>query len=202
MARDSDGNPKAQPAGVRQLNGTEPLLPGITVRDFWAWAMGDLRLNATRGMLAQFLVARAVGDTRPNDEGWGDFDVLSPEGIRIEVKSSGYLQSWAQKRPSIIVFSSLTGRSWSPATGYSESRQVRADVFVFAVQTCKCVDDYDPLDLTAWDFYVVPGSTIQATGQRSMNLTRVRELAGKAVPWAALHETIMAVNVPALPSSS
>src|SRR5689334_1809608 len=86
------------------LTGEEEILPGATVRDFWAWALGDLRLNANRGMLAQFLVARAVGDVRPRDDGWGNFDVLTPEGIKVEVKSSGYLQSWRQTRPSRIVF--------------------------------------------------------------------------------------------------
>lgn len=75
------------------FSGNEEILPGITVRDFWAWALGDLRLNSTRGMLAQFLVAKALGDTRPYDEGWGNFDVLIPDGIRVEVKSLGYLQS-------------------------------------------------------------------------------------------------------------
>lgn len=83
----------ARPSELPILSGDEPLLPGVRVRDFWAWAMGDLRPNSTRGMLAQFLVAKAVGDTRPLDDGWGDFDVQSPEGIKIEVKSSGYLQS-------------------------------------------------------------------------------------------------------------
>src|SRR5690606_21596217 len=93
------------------ITGEEVLLPGVRVLDFWRWALGDLRLNSTRGMLAQFLVARAVWDTRPNDDGWGDFDVLSPEGIKIEVKSSGYLQSWSQVNPSRIVFSGLMGRT-------------------------------------------------------------------------------------------
>ncbi|MDQ3226352.1 MAG: hypothetical protein M3Q50_06965 [Chloroflexota bacterium] len=76
---------------VALLSGNEQILPGIHVRDFWAWALGDLRLNANRGLLAQFLVAKALGDCRERDDGWGNFDVLTPEGIKVEVKASGYL---------------------------------------------------------------------------------------------------------------
>ena len=101
-----------EPAPVRTLSGTETILPGVTVRDLWAWAMGDLRLNTNRGALAQFLVAKAVGDGRLMDDGWGNFDVLSAEGIKVEVKSSAYLQSWRQSKLSSIVFSGLTGIPW------------------------------------------------------------------------------------------
>lgn len=173
------------------ITGEEVLLPGVRVLDFWRWALGDLRLNSTRGMLAQFLVARAVWDTRPNDDGWGDFDVLSPEGIKIEVKSSGYLQSWSQVNPSRIVFSGLMGRTWSAQTGYGSAPEVRADVFVFAVHTCLEPEAYDPLDLEAWEFYVLPGSTLRELGQKSMNLNRVRFLAGDPVKWRNLRETIL-----------
>jgi hypothetical protein len=176
---------------ITPLTGDELLLPGVRVREFWAWAMGDLRLNSTRGSLAQFLVARAVGDTRANDDGWGDFDVLSPEGIRIEVKSSGYLQSWVQKKVSAITFSGLTGRTWSAESGYGLAPEVRADVFVFAVHTSQDPDTYDPLALSAWDFYVVPGSTVRSIGQKTIGLNRVRKIAGNPIGWSDLRQAIL-----------
>jgi hypothetical protein len=75
----------------RLADGSESLTPGHTVLDFWRWALGDLRVNATRNLLTQFLVARAVGDARRKDDGWGAYDVETPEGLKIEVKSSAYL---------------------------------------------------------------------------------------------------------------
>src|SRR4051794_39486014 len=48
--------PRAQPP----LTGSECSSNGDTVLDFWRWAMGDLRMNNTRGCLAEYLVARAV----------------------------------------------------------------------------------------------------------------------------------------------
>ncbi len=191
MGEDNRVSEFIDPIPHARLKGDEPLLPGILVRDFWEWAVGDLRLNATRGLLAQFLVAQAVGDTRLNDDGWGDFDVLSSEGIRIEVKCSGYLQSWAQRRASTIAFSGLKGRTWSAETGYGLKPEVRADVFVFAVQTSQDRQQYNPLDLDAWDFHVLPGSVIRDSGQQSMSLSTVRRLGGVPLKWDLLRAAIL-----------
>jgi hypothetical protein len=80
------------------------------VLDFWRWAFGDLRSNATCGVLAEYLVARAVGAGReqPRVE-WDNYDVLSPSGVRIEVKSAASLRSWPQTGPSQIRYTGLTG---------------------------------------------------------------------------------------------
>jgi hypothetical protein len=52
----------------RLAEGSELITGRDSVLDFWRWALGDLRLNSTRGLLAQFLVARAVGDARRADD--------------------------------------------------------------------------------------------------------------------------------------
>jgi hypothetical protein len=183
--------PLGAPQAVVPLSGDEEFAPGLTVRDFWSWSFSDLRLNTTRGLLAQFLVARALGDDRPTDEGWGNYDVRTPAGIRVEVKAAGYLQSWQQLQPSRISFSRLTGIPWSEIDGsWGTEREIRADVFVFAVHTCVDHALYDALHLPAWQFYVVPAPAIQALGVRSIGLERVRELAGEAVDWSGLSEAV------------
>src|SRR5262252_1100889 len=82
-------------------DGNEPF-SGTDLRlgDFWRWAFSDLVSNVTRSTLAEFLVATAVGDSRPVREEWADFDVLTPAGVRVEVKSSAYLQTWFQRQSS------------------------------------------------------------------------------------------------------
>lgn len=95
------------------ITGDEVLLPGVRALDFWRWSLGDLRPNPSRGILAQFLTAQAVGDTRLNDDGWGNFDLFSPGSTEIEVKLFGYLKSWPQVTPSKIDFSGPMGRTWS-----------------------------------------------------------------------------------------
>ena len=96
------------------LSGSERFVGcDANVTDFWAFAMSDLRMNNVRGYLAEFLVAKAVGASGGRVE-WDAYDVLSPEGIRIEVKSSAHLQVWDQRRLSRIVFTGLRGRTWTP----------------------------------------------------------------------------------------
>lgn len=179
-----------EPRLVVPLSGDEELAAGITVRDFWSWGFSDLRLNTVRGMLAQFLVARALGDERVTDEGWGNFDVLTPEGIRVEVKSSGYLQSWRQRRVSSIAFGGLTGRAWSETEGQATERSVRADVFVFAVHTCRDPASYDMLDLSAWEFRVLPGTLVNRLANRSMTWGTLVAHAPEPVAWHDLRDAV------------
>ncbi len=141
--------------------------------------------------MAQFLVAKRVRDSRLKDDGWGDFDVLTPEGIKDEVKSSGYLQSWQQAGPSKIVFSGLIGWRWSVETGYAATPAVRADVFVFAVHTCHDPDASDPLDLKAWAFYVLPATNLRELGQKSLSLPRVQSLGGSPLAWPDLRAAVL-----------
>lgn len=86
-----------------------------SVRDFWAYGFRDLKSNTTRGLLAEFLVAKAVGAEQPPPD-WHEYDVETPAGTRVEVKSSAYVQAWAQRRRSAIKFSGLRARIWSDAT--------------------------------------------------------------------------------------
>lgn len=77
-----------------------------TVCSFWRWAYSTLPANNLRGHLAEFLVASALGVAKgkPRVE-WDDCD-LEAHGVRIEVKSSAYLQAWKQERLSAISFGS------------------------------------------------------------------------------------------------
>ncbi len=164
--------------------------------DFWQWAFGDLAVNITRSHLAEFLVARALGDDRPRREEWANFDVLTPDGIRVEVKSAAYLQRWRQWKPSQIRFGGFSGRSWDPQTGYfSEERSIRADVFVFAVQTCLDPVAYDPFDVGQWAFYVVAAETVAGYGYRSANLAWVQRAAGASVGYLDLPTAVTGVMV-------
>lgn len=100
------------PMAVERLTGDERFSSGgLTVADFWQWAFSDLRTNIVRGVLAEFLVARAVGDHSALREAWDNWDVTTTSGIKVEVKSSAYLQSWRQRKHSSIVFTGLTGAS-------------------------------------------------------------------------------------------
>jgi hypothetical protein len=169
---------------------------GARLRDFWAWTLSDLRTNTVRPMLAEYLVARAVGaDHRPRVE-WDSHDVLTPDGLRLEVKSGAYLQAWEQTRLSTIAFGGLHARTWSSTEGYSTSGSYNADGYVFAVHTAKEHATYDALDLDQWSFWVLPVSALAATGQRSIRLSVVERMTGPPVTYAGLADRIREVVVP------
>jgi len=161
------------------LDGSEPFRGmDATVADFWAFAMSDLRMNNVRGYLAEFLVRQAVGATHTRVE-WDSADVIAPDGSRIEVKASAYVQSWAQRGPSRITFGGLRGRMWTPQDGLSTDLSYNADVYVFAVQTADSHDSYDPLDVSQWAFWVVPVAKLAQLGFTSISLATVERLADR-----------------------
>src|SRR3954467_9125568 len=100
------------PPEPRLMTGDEPIAGAdATLRDFWAWTLSDLRTNTVRPMLAEFLVARALGSKQRTRIEWDAYDVLSRDDVRVEVKSSAYLQAWQQARPSTISFGGLNART-------------------------------------------------------------------------------------------
>ncbi|WP_103888729.1 hypothetical protein [Actinacidiphila yanglinensis] len=166
-------------------------MSGAAVVDFWRFALPDLRVNSTRGVFAEFLVHRAVGSHRPRVE-WASHDVETDDGIRIEVKASGYLQAWDQNGPSDIRFSGLRARTWTPDHGYAPTASYNADVYVFAVETAREPALYDPLDTSQWEFYVLPRPALVELAAGSLGLNTVRRAAGPPVPFAGLGNHIRA----------
>jgi hypothetical protein len=151
-----------------------PLTPGLTVFDFWAWAFSDLRQNAARGILAEFIVAAALGLGLTVRSAWDDYDLLVPAGIfgrrpvRVQVKSAGYIQAWPQKGVSTIGFAGLRRKPfpWDQERGgfaLGKAKAPKADVFVFvfAIETAKTHEAYDPLDMDQWEFRVLSAHRIK-----------------------------------------
>lgn len=164
-----------------------------TVLDFWVWAFSDLRDNVLRGVLAEFIVAAAVGQTTTRRKGWDNHDVTTTGGVRVEVKASGYLQSWAQAKHSRPSFARLAARTWDENTNeFGDEPEIRADAFVFAIQTCKVPEEYDALDIGQWEFYVVGADAVRAAGYKQLGLPWVERQA-QPVGFAELAATIESV---------
>lgn len=146
--------------------------------DFWAWISSDLLNNTTRGALAEFIVATSLGiDTTQAREDWAAFDLLYHQ-VKIEVKSSAYLQSWEQTKLSQIKFSISPSHSWASDTGYSDDFIRQSDLYVFCVYSCVDKSSANPLRLEDWDFYVLPTFVLneQCGNQRTISLNRLLSL--------------------------
>jgi len=126
--------------------------------DFWRWSVSDILSNATRGRFAEFVVGTAVGLNPENlrDE-WDAYDLTTEDGIKIEVKSAAYIQSWNQKSFSTISFSIKPARYWDAETNMQRGEPKRhADLYVFCHLKHKDQKTIDPLKMEQWDFYVLP----------------------------------------------
>ena len=169
-------------------------LSQATIGDYWQWAYSDIIGNTDRGALAEFIVARALGTTAQVRNGWAPYDLETPTEIRVEVKSSAYLQSWFQKRPSSPGFGIRKTLAWDPATNeYDREKRRHADVYVFCLlahQEDKAT--LNPLDLAQWEFYVVATSELdRAFGERGgVSISKVRELS----PAYSVDEIAVAVS--------
>jgi hypothetical protein len=176
------------------LTGSESFV-GVdaSVTDFWRFALSDLRMNNARGYLAEFLVARAIGLSEVRRIEWDAYDLLVDGWIRVEVKSSAYLQLWPQWRLSRIEFSGLRGTRYDPRHGDDPGgRQFNAHVYVFGVQTATEHDVYDPLDINQWEFYVLSKSDLEEgrIGQ-SLGLKTLEGLSDGSTPLAELRNRLL-----------
>ncbi len=129
---DNLGELKAVPkTGNEQLslNGT---WLNYNLRDFWRWSVSDILSNATRGRLAEFIVGTAIG-LSPEDirDEWGAWDLTSDDGIKIEIKSASFIQSWIQRKFSSISFSIKPTLYWDSETNRLQKvRKRHADMSI------------------------------------------------------------------------
>jgi hypothetical protein len=153
---------------------------GFDLKSFWQWATSDLISNTTRGVLAEYLVARAIdiGKDDTRDE-WAASDLQTPTGIKIQVKSAAYVQSWHQKKLSNIVFNVQPRRAWDSNTNVLARDPARhSDIYVFAVLAHRNKATINPLNTQQWEFYVLPTITITARkrSQHSITLKSLEKL--------------------------
>lgn len=165
--------------GSEQFRDGDQTLP-FDLLSFWQWSASDLVENTMRGVLAEYLVARALGMGHAGARaGWDAYDLKTENGIKIEVKSSAYLQSWFQKSLSAVQFGVPKRRTWNPETNELSREATRsADVYVFAILAHKDKSTVDPLNLQQWEFYVLPTSVLdgRTRSQSSITLTSLRKL--------------------------
>ncbi|MDX2308005.1 MAG: hypothetical protein NW216_07200 [Hyphomicrobium sp.] len=174
-------------AASKRKSGSEPFHDGGhpvggTLLEFWQWSASDLVSNATRGVLAEYIVALALGGAwEPMRREWDAYDLKLANGTKIEVKSAAYVQAWKQARPSTIIFQVGKRRWWDAETGMSSDEPARhADIYVFALLRHEDRDTLDPLNVAQWEFYVLPTRVLneRTRSQHSITLPSLRELSG------------------------
>ncbi len=166
---------------------------GVNLMQFWQFAYSDLLGNTERGILAEFIVANALDVNQTIKERWDAYDLETPEGIKVEVKSSAYIQSWGQKRLSKISFGVRPTHAWDAKTDtFSSDKQRWADVYVFCVLAHKDQDTIDPLNLDQWEFYVLSSKVLdqELGNQKTIGLSRLIEIGAEKVDFEGLREAV------------
>ena len=187
------------PIELKRREGDEPFRDeagelGFDLLSFWQWSYSDVVSNATRGVLAEYLVAQALGVADDSiRELWASYDLKATDGTRVEVKSAAYVQSWHQDRLSRITFRVPKTRAWDKDTNVqSKETRRQADVYVFALLAHTDQKTLDPLNVSQWEFFVVPTMSLdnRKRSQHSITLPSLRTLAGKSVVFSRLKEAV------------
>jgi hypothetical protein len=107
---------------------------------------------STRGLLAEFIVAKALDAADGVRIAWDAFDVTTRKGTKVEVKSAAYLQSWEQTKFSTIQFNVEKTTPLDEEKGsYRGEPRHAADVCVFAVLAEQNKSKVDPMNLDQWN---------------------------------------------------
>ena len=166
----------------------------FSVLDFWVWAASDVLNNILRGTIAEYIVSQATGAYAPVRVEWDPVDITTPAGIKIEVKSAAYLQSWHQDRLSAISFGVAKTLPWDPKTNqYGETRVRNADVYVFCVLAHLDDQTINPLELTQWEFYILPTSTLDSSlgDQKTVSLSRLKDLGAVTLGYDQIRNAVL-----------
>ncbi len=167
--------------------------PVAKLQDFWQWAYSDLIGNAERGLLAEYIVACALGLTDEGRVEWDKYDLKTKDGISVEIKTSGYIQTWGQQKLSSLQFGIRETLAWDNETNEYEAEVKRqADVYVFCVHRHKDQETINPLDLRQWEFYVLSTKDLneKVGDQKSIGLGRLIEIGAKNCAYGELKDAI------------
>lgn len=182
----------------QQLEGGECFRQGgmelpQSVLSFWRWAYSNLAANNLRGYLAEFIVASDLGVVQGRTRiEWDDCDLQTLSGIRVEVKSAAYLQSWSQSRHSAISF------GIAPSYGWDADEKVRIEVpvrnskaYVFCLLKAKDKRDLSLTNLDQWEFYVLPTCVLEQLGsQKTLSLGSLLRLCPVRCQYGEIGKTI------------
>ena len=170
---------------------------GFNLIEFWQWTGSHLISNTTRGNLAEFIVSKGLGIDSKVRSTWEEYDLITKNGLRIEVKSSSYLQAWGQKRYSRPVFGIAPSRAWKPDVGGRAKKAKRhSDVYIFCLLNHKDQSTIDPLNVSQWTFLILPTSILNkhCPNQKTITLGKIRKLGATEVSYDRLKTIVKKVK--------
>jgi len=160
---------------------------------FWQWTCSDLSSNTMRGILAEYIVAYELGIATNTRREWDAYDLTTKDGVKLEIKSASYLQTWTQPKLSEILFDIAPTKGWNASTNeFSSEIKRQADVYVFCLLHYKEKSMLDPLDLDQWTFYLLPTSVLNTKkpNQKKIGLSSLLKLSPTEVSFGEIGSAI------------
>lgn len=179
-------------------SGNEPFhINGLDLPDkllsFWQWSSSELVGNSLRGILAEYIVASALGCTSDVRQEWDAYDIQTQDGLKVEVKSGAYLQSWSQEKLSSIQFGIKPTYGWDAKTNtVTENKTRQSDVYVFCLLKHKDKNTIDPMNVAQWEFYILPTFVLnrEVNEQATIALSSLKKLNPASVEYGEINNAI------------
>lgn len=146
----------------------------MILQDFWRFQYSNIwDLQAD---MSEFIVAKALGIEEPcNRNGWCLYDI-DYNGYRIEVKQTSDWHSWnrdgyVQKKPRFDI-----GKAYSIYKDVKSDFERQNDIYVFCHLKGNDAESANPMNLSAWDFYVIPTKLIndKCGDSKTISFSRVK----------------------------
>lgn len=173
----------------------QKVTPPLLLIDFWRWSGSMLSDNTTRGVLAEFIVAAALGLHEKIRRAWDECDIRMPSNTSIEVKSAAHNQAWKQDKPSSIQFGIAPHGSWNAETEeFRKEKRRWADIYVFCVFEGE--NSLECLDMNKWDFYVIATRVLErdVPRQKTIGLRSLLKLSPHKCSFGDLRKVILNVE--------
>ncbi len=192
--------PPCRRTGCERLHADgQPVEGSPDLLQFWQWMGSDLVANTQRAVVAEYIVGIAVGDASVisgTRDAWGNYDLISSRGIKIEVKSAAYVQYWKQTKESTPTFDIAKTLAFDPKTDqFSDSPTRSSDVYIFCLHAHRAsdpVEEIDPLNVSQWDFYVVSAAALEQHfgDQKSVRIGSLRRIGSRPIRYENLGSAV------------
>jgi hypothetical protein len=147
--------------------------------DFWRFHFSNI--YDLQDKIAEFVVAKALGiDKAQNDQYWTLWDI-SYRDKRIEVKETSYYHSFNREgsvsKQRVFGITKANG-SYDPTKSGNADFCRQNDVYVFCLNTGDSRETSNPLNLNNWEFYIVPTAVIneKCGNNKTISLGRIKSL--------------------------
>ena len=164
---------------------------GLTVNDFWSFQFSNILHDPDE--IAEFLVAKALGQDKPfNKDHWTLYDI-DYNGIRVEVKETAYYHPFNKlghlSKQRVFGITKANSNYEDPDKENHFERQ--NDIYVFCLLNGENEEEAWPLEVSHWEFYIVPTSTInkECGDQKTVSLSRVQSFT-EAVDYSHIKDAI------------